>query len=371
MAGLIIQEWMEPNGGAERVVRSLLEASPDSSLFCLWTDDPEPVSAKVMESWMSRTLLRKNKALALPFMDLTWKKTKFAFSPDWVFISSHLFAHHASLNPGLRYLPGLNYIHSPARYIWEPSLDRRASRVPYPILPAFRKTDREAANQSNFKFVANSLNIKSRIQKCWGIEAEVIYPPVRVKALAKISSTILLDSSEKNNFAARFNIPSQYVLGVGRFVEYKQLDKVIRFAAQVDLPAILIGSGALENRYRSLAMQLGVHLTILSEVSDLEVAQVMKNALALIFPGEEDFGIVPVEAIALGTPVLSLRAGGALETVQSGLNGQLVDDFDAMDSKQVLEGLLRLDKSKMAGSVQKFDESVFQVLVRKSLEAVK
>lgn len=363
---------MEPIGGAERVVKSALKLSEQVSLYCLWSSsqDPDLHNCDTKQSWMSRSPLSGRKGVALPFMPTTWQHANFGVKPDWVFVSSHLFAHQASLNKSIRDLPGLNYIHSPARYIWSPDLDDRANT---PILkmslPALRMIDKSKARKSNFKFLANSENVQQRIAEAWGVDAEILYPPVRVKTLRNLAIGFRSNPTENQKVDGQV-LPSEFLVGVGRFIPYKRLDEVIRTAARLNLPAVLIGSGKMEASYRYLAAQLGVNLFILNGLSDTQVAETIVRSVALIFAGVEDFGIVPVEAMALGVPVIALGQGGARETVQDGLGGFLVEDFRNDDLSQIVQEAANLPKSGIAESVEKFDEAEFLLRAKALIRSI-
>ena len=361
MSGLVVQEWMEPIGGAERVVKSLLKLREDTQLFCLWanSEDPDLESVNITESWLAKSPLAERKALALPLMSATWRNSKLLIQPDWLFVSSHLFAHHVSLNKQFKDLPGINYIHSPARYLWSPELDGRASKPALNLaVHAFKLVDKKSAERSTFKYLANSKNVQARIKQYWGIDSEVLYPPVRVDEL-KSQSRSFYAQRNSNVVVNGITLPSEYLIGVGRFVPYKRLDEVIRVASKAGLPAVLIGSGKLEQEYTKLASSLGVELVLLKGLSDVEVAKAIYFAQALIFPGIEDFGIVPVEAMALGTPVLARDLGGARETVVDGVGGFLIDDFDDCDIKRIITEAQGLPRDLVSASVASFDEGVF------------
>src|SRR5688500_16882067 len=163
MPGLIVQEWIEETGGAEQVLDALRLALPDSRVACLWNDDPRrfPPSS-VDESWMARTPLRGRKALALPMMSGTWRRGWGDARPDWVVTSSYVFAHHAGF--GTQYgVPKFSYVHTPARYLWEPDLDRRTSMPLAGLARAYlRDIDRRATRDSG-SLAANSMFVRERI----------------------------------------------------------------------------------------------------------------------------------------------------------------------------------------------------------------
>src|SRR5256885_922448 len=109
MTGLIVHEWVGAHGGSEKVVDAMLEAFPAAELLCLWNDAADRFpSVKVRESWLARTPLRRNKALALPLMSRTWRRTNIS-EYDWALVSSHLFAHHIAYNGRRRKVPTFVY----------------------------------------------------------------------------------------------------------------------------------------------------------------------------------------------------------------------------------------------------------------------
>ena len=122
---MIVHEWVERWGGAERVLDAMTDAFPDADVRVLWNDTPELIDRQISESWIARTPLRRNKVLALPAMLPTWR-LPLGSHPDWVLVSSHLFAHHIRTPSHVKKFV---YAHTPARYIWEPE-PRRAREGP-------------------------------------------------------------------------------------------------------------------------------------------------------------------------------------------------------------------------------------------------
>ena len=154
MAGLIVQEWIEETGGAEQVLDAMRLAFPESRVACLWNDDPTrfPPGA-VVESWLARTPLRGRKALALPLMSSTWRRGWGDVEHDWVLTSSYVFAHHAGF--GTRSgVPKFSYVHTPARYLWEPGLDGRTTSPLAGSVPA---------TSPRTVFVPRSIAARSRV----------------------------------------------------------------------------------------------------------------------------------------------------------------------------------------------------------------
>jgi glycosyltransferase involved in cell wall biosynthesis len=198
------------------------------------------------------------------------------------------------------------YCHSPMRYIWEMYPQYR--RGMNPLVGAIfsltahymRLWDYASAGRVDF-FVANSNFIASRIRKYYRRESIVIHPPV--------------ETSAGNTDAA----PGDYYLTVGRLVDYKRFDFAVSACTELGRPLKVVGDGP---QYKTLRRMAGPTVEFLGKASDVELRENLAHCRALLFPGEEDFGIVPVEAQSFGRPVIAYGSGGALETVRAALPGE-------------------------------------------------
>jgi len=169
------------------------------------------------------------------------------------------------------------------------------------ILQNLKKWDLKS-NVGVHYFLANSMNVQERIQKFYGRDSAVLYPP--------LDSRCYQLPEQKTD-------PGDYYLVVSAFVPYKRIDLVIEAFNRLDRRLLIVGSGPLAGRYRSL--RKSDKISFLGAVSDAELGKLYAQARALIFPTEEDFGIVPLEAQACGTPVIAFGRGGALESVKAGV----------------------------------------------------
>ena len=175
-----------------------------------------------------------------------------------------------------------------------------------------RAQDRRAAAGVS-KFVANSQTVAGRIKRAYGVDASVVYPPVALAPfLAARSSASRAGGAVANLPVASAPVADAPFVAGGRMVPYKGLDIAIRAANEAQLPLHVFGDGPERGRLEALA---GPTVRFLGRVSDAELPEVLAGARAFVFPAEEDFGILPVEALAAGTPVLALATGGAAETV--------------------------------------------------------
>ena len=204
------------------------------------------------------------------------------------------------------------YCNTPPRFLWGFDSDTASRQMPSFERPlaqlaklVLRPIDHRAAQRVNL-FVANSRNIADRIRAAYGRDAQVVHPPV-----------------DTARFAALPSRDDGFLLIVSRLNAYKRIDYVIDACNARGLALVIAGTGPWEERLRARA---GATVRMLGAVSDTEVDRLMSTCTAFVLPGEEDFGIAAVEAMAAGKPVLALRRGGAVETVVDGVTGVLYDE---------------------------------------------
>ncbi|OZC78477.1 hypothetical protein CH282_22195 [Rhodococcus sp. 06-418-1B] len=324
--GLLVHEWIEPSGGAEKVLEALASNFPDADIACLWNDDRNFLQGReITQSVLSRTPLRKRKPLALPLMPLVWRRPQIK-EYDWAIVSTHLFAHHVRLSSAARNnVLKLLYVHTPARYLWTPELDSRgASLYARAAAIPLKRLDRVRALDAD-DIAANSHFVAARITSSWERDSKVIYPPVGSEFISSGRWAPELTQQDESKLSA---LPSEYLLGASRLVPYKDLDKVVRVAAYKKLPVVLAGNGPDRARLSALAAQLGVRCIFLGRVSNALLYSLYSRAIAYIFPPIEDFGIMPVEAMAAGGRVVVNQIGGSAESVLHGVTGAHCDPQD-------------------------------------------
>src|SRR5262245_14571416 len=177
----VVHEWFGATGGSEAVFLQIAGLVPHAERFVLWAD-PDVSRRDLRQSWLARTPLRRSKALALPAMPLAWRTlTRQHF--DIVVSSSHAFAHTVKLRSSrpTRYL---SYVHSPARYVWSPDFDGRgSSRLLTGARRALQRVDVRMSRHVH-AYAANSIEVRDRIRRFWGRDAEVIPPPVDTEYFA-------------------------------------------------------------------------------------------------------------------------------------------------------------------------------------------
>ncbi|SFR94567.1 Glycosyltransferase involved in cell wall bisynthesis [Microbacterium sp. cf046] len=352
-SGLIIHEWVERWGGAERVLQAMADAFPDADVRVLWSDAPELFDRTVTESWLARTPLRHHKALALPAMLPTWR-LPLGSDPDWVLVSSHLFAHHVRTPKATKKFV---YTHTPARYIWEPDRDRRG-RNPFvrAASAALKPIDRHRSAEAT-SIAVNSSFTGERVRNAWHQPSRVIYPPVDTELLTAIDDwrTPLVDSEQR----LLDSLKRPYLFGASRFVTYKRLHKVIEAGVATGLPVVIAGAGPSEARLRSLAVELGADVTFVISPSNELIRALYANAVAYVFPAVEDFGIMPVEAMACGTPVIGSDIGGVHESVTL-VGGGITADLDhGTDWNDLLQRATDLDPADFRQRTLAFSRARF------------
>ncbi|MET7877720.1 glycosyltransferase [Micromonospora profundi] len=339
----VVHEWFGATGGSENVFLAIADLVPHARRIVLWADrDVEVDRLGLHETWLAKTPLRRSKALALPLMPLAWR-TVGDERYDVVISSSHAFAHTVRLGPPER-TRHLSYVHSPARYVWSPDFDGRGSGA---LLSGPRKALQSVdvrLSRHVHAYAANSREVQARIQRFWKRDAVVIHPPVDVEYFAEAPAQPARD----------------YLLGVGRWIPYKNFDLMIEIAGESGLPLVVAGSGPEEARLRRLAATVGVPVTFEVRPSRERLRELYAGARALLFPAHEDFGIIPVEAQACGTPVIGLNTGGLLETVVNGETGFLIGSMRPADHAAAVRRVGELDGARIRKHAMAFSPQRFQ-----------
>lgn len=353
----IAHEWLTTLGGSERVVAALLEMYPQARIYTAFLSNRSLPDE--MLSWDVETSFVQK----LPFLDRVAQKYlplfPLAFESfdlsgyDLVISSSSACAKGVLTRPETLHVC---YCHTPLRYAWEPHLDYRLRRsgpvtraAGHAALHYLRMWDRLASGRVDY-FVANSRNVALKIGKYYGREAAVIHPPVDVE---------------------RFPVAGaggQYFLAVSRLVPYKRLELAVEAFTRLELPLKIVGDGPERQYLEQLA---GPTVEFLGYASDGELPQLMGSCLALVFPGEEDFGMVPVEAMAAGKPVIGLGRGGLTESVIDGETGLL---FGEPTVASLIEALSRFSPGdfspeKISAHAAGFSKERFQRQMSEFIEA--
>lgn len=313
----IVVDHLEEKGGVERWVEAMLELFPEAHLFAplvaahaklRWSQYPLAVSKLqiLMDLGINRKLLAPFVPLALSLFD---------FSPYDVVLSSHAWFATSIVVPPLT--AHVCYCHTPPRFLWGYPTDstlasyRLIQVLLAPLLVLLRLNDFFAAQRVT-QFVTNSENVARRIKKFYRREAIVVpcgYDIVRAKNGTPLKGLAFS--------------PGSYYLVVSRLVAYKNVDRAIEACNQLKLPLVVVGDGPQKKRLEYLA---GPTIRFVGQVFDGELVELYKRCKAVIFPCEDDFGNVPVEAMQAGKPVIAFGKGGALETVIAGVTGEFFEE---------------------------------------------
>ena len=303
----IVCDWLVTYAGAERVLEQILEIYPEADLFAV-VDFIKPEergfikNKPVTTTFIQKLPKAKTKYRSyLPFMPIAIEQLDVS-GYDLVISSSHCVAKGVLTGPNQLHI---SYVHSPIRYAWdlqhqylrESGLDHGIKgKVAKAILHYMRMWDMRTSNGVDY-FIANSQFIAKRIWKCYRRKADVIYPPVDIDSFAFC------------------DIKEDYYMTASRMVPYKKIDIIVEaFTKMPDKKLIVIGTGPDFDKIKAKA---GPNVQMMGYQPNEVLREKMQKAKAFVFAAEEDFGIVPVEAQACGTPVIAYGKGGALETVQS------------------------------------------------------
>lgn len=343
----LVHDYLNQSGGAEKVLAALAEMFPAAPIYTsVYDADAMPDLWRrrdIRTSFMQRISPRVSIAKAfLPFYPPAFETFDLrAF--DLVISNTTTFAKGVLTRPHTLHV---SYCSNPTRFLWmfeeyleheeRPAVVRRTLRW---MSTPLRVWDYAAAQRVDH-FVANSRNTALRIAKYYRRDSEVVPPPIDV-----------------GRFSPDGRV-EDYFLVVSRLQSYKRIDIAVDACTRLGLPLHVVGEGPDRTRLQALA---GPKVQFLGRVSDDEVRLQLARCKALVFPGEEDFGLVPLEAQACGRPVLAYAAGGALETVKEGETGMFFRQPTAESLADVLTKFDdRFDSSRLQAHARQFDKPVFE-----------
>lgn len=321
----LVHDWLNGMRGGEKVLEYLCEMFPQATIFTLHSE-LQAVSKTIQQHRIKHSFIqhlplkKKYYRCYLPFFPLAVKQFDFS-NFDLIISTSHCAAKNIVPPP---HIPHLCYCFSPMRYIWglqedylgKSKIKQLLSQLPMTVLRRWDKKGSERVTQ----FIAISKTIQERIQTSYGRSSDIIYPPTELAFQP-------------------YHPKEDYFLVLSALVPYKRVDLAIEACKRLDLPLKIAGTGPCLEKLKSIA---GSQTEFLGWVSDDEKQRLLKSARALLFPGFEDFGIVPLEAMAFATPVIGYGKGGLTETVADGQTGIFFSD---QTTESVIKALQRFEKT--------------------------
>ncbi len=352
----LVHDWLNQMGGAEAVLEALVEAFPGAPIYTsIYDRDRMPPHYRGWEihvTWLdAMPFIHRQHQLYLPLYPLAFDGLNLS-GYDVVISNKSGFCHGVVTGPSTVHLC---YCLTPTRYVWayeeyiaREGLPGPMRRLLRPLITLLRIWDRMAADRVD-AFIAISREVARRIQKFYRRPSILLHPPVDV---------------QRFQLAAR---PEDYFLIVSRLIPYKRIDLAIEAFNRLGLPLIIVGDGRDRRRLQRMA---GPTITFLGRVPADQLADLYARCRAFVFPGVEDFGIAPVEAMAAGRPVIAFAGGGALDTVVEGVTGVF---FDTPTPESLVAAVrrfeeLRFDPGAIRRHAEQFDKRVFQEKIKKIAE---
>lgn len=358
----IVADWLTNMGGAERVILAMHEAFPDAPIFTS-TYTPETMPAfdglDIRTTYLQR-LPKPLRKLHKLFPMLRVRAFQSLDLSDYDIIVSSSSAEAKQVRKTRPDQVHICYCHTPIRYYWSHYKEYKKDpgmgalnplvRLAMPFfVPPLRKADYDAAQNVDV-FIANSDEVQRRITQYYGRTSTVIHPPVDVKRFTPAKKR------------------GDFYITIGRQVPYKRFDLVITAATELGIPLHVFGKGSEHARLKSLAgPNVHFHTDRYGDASDQAVTEAFNTAKGFIYPAEEDFGIVQAEALAGGTPVITLKKGGALDIVDETVSGVF---FDEQTPEAIKKAIQKADTLKFSPGIlhqkaKRFDKSLFITKIRK------
>ncbi|MDX1413061.1 MAG: glycosyltransferase [Candidatus Promineifilaceae bacterium] len=356
MKTALVHDWLNQLGGAEDVLDKLVDLFPESPVYTsLYWRDKMPQDWR---EWDIRTSFidqlpfsHKKQQLYFPLYPTAFEQFDFS-DYDLVFSNKSGFCH--GIITGTHTLH-ICYCLTPTRYVWryhqyaeQENLGRFLRTIMPPVLTYLRQWDRLAADRVDH-YIAISQTIRQRIAKIYRRDSTIIYPPV-----------------DTSRFEPAGQIDDYYLI-VGRLVPYRRIDILIEAFNKLQRPLLIAGSGRDRERLESLANS---NIHFLGYVPDTDLPDLLARCRAFLWPGEEDFGISPIQAMASGRPVIAYAAGGALETVIPGYTGILFKEQTAEGIIEAVEMLddIPMDTKALREFAQQFDTELFKRKILQFIE---
>jgi glycosyltransferase involved in cell wall biosynthesis len=353
----IVHYWLVGMRGGEKVLEALCDIYPHADIFT-HVVVPDAISAK-----LRRHCVKTSFIASLPRAH-RWYKKYLPLMPialEQLDLRGYDLIISSEAGPAKGIIPPpdclhICYTHAPMRYIWNMYQNYRASAgfvsrmAMLPLSHYLRTWDQSSAARVD-TFVANSQNVAARVEKYYRRESVVVHPPVAVESFERVADDELGD----------------FYLMVGQLVAYKRPELAVQACNVMRKKLVVIGSGEMLSKLRRIA---GPTVQILGAQPFERVRHAYARCRALMFPGEEDFGIVPVEAMASGRPVIAYGRGGARETVVDGVTGLFFDEpsVDGLAEATLRFETMEWEPAQIRAHAQRFNGDRFKREIQKVID---
>ncbi|MBN2086869.1 glycosyltransferase [Candidatus Peregrinibacteria bacterium] len=344
----IVTDWLTNYGGAESVISAFHDIFPDAPIY---TTIYRPKNMKelgklknVRTTWLDKIPTSKHQYLlnfmptAVEMMDLN--------EYDIVLSSCHSVSKGVITKPNTLHI---SYCHTPMRYAWESwDFETRLKKFPTFLHPIIRKSIKKikkwdyCAAQRVDSYIANSTHIGKQIKKHYERDSHVIYPPVHTEKFKPVN-----------------NPTEDFYLAVGRLIPYKKFDLIAQTFNKLKKPVKIVGVGP---QYEKIKAMESENVQVLGYVSEKELMDLYANCKAFLFPQLEDAGIVPLEAMSAGRPVIALNKGGSLDTMIDGKTGVLFSDQTVKSLSDAIQKFetMKFDPKFIRKHAEKYDVELFK-----------
>ncbi len=368
----IVADQMNGFGGADREMISILKLFPNAEIFTItfnkrvYPQITNIVHTSFLQKWLN--LLPKSLSRHLKIFT-PWAYESFNFDGFDLIIS-------ISAGPAKGIIPGINQPHiamtmTPPRSLWDKEsnfrglkLSKLYTMISETINVFMRIWDTNIAKRVDY-WTANSKYIQQKIKRTYGVEATLIYPGIEERYFENRKQ------SELDAVKQKYSLPDDFVLIVSRLYDYKKIDWAIRACIKAKKKLVIVGEGP-DRKYLEKIANKDPHIYFLGYINDDDAISLFRLGSLLLFCGLEDFGIVPVEAMAAGTPVFALKEGGLLETVKEHISGEffkteqelcdLLKDFDKRryNRKEIIKQASNFTEAKFLNNLEKYITQIYE-----------